>query len=176
MKFRETQLTGAWIIEPELQEDDRGFFARTFCRREFEAHGLSFDFVQCNLSYNHRRGTLRGMHYQTRPHQEAKLVRCVSGALCDVIIDIRHNSPTYKRWIAVELSHDKRTTLYIPAGFAHGYLTLADKTEVFYQMSEFYTPEAERGIRWNDPAFNIQWPMHPKVISSKDCNYPDFIS
>jgi dTDP-4-dehydrorhamnose 3,5-epimerase len=174
MIFGPTRLEGAFVIEPERIEDDRGFFARTFCRREFAAHGLQAEFVQCNISYNQRKGTLRGMHYQAAPFQEAKLVRCTSGAIYDVIVDLRPDSSTYTQWTAVELNADNRKMLYIPEDFAHGFLTLTDQSEVFYQMSQYYAPEAARGLRWDDPVFNITWPGPVVEMSSKDQNYPAF--
>ena len=172
MKFIETRLKGAFIIEPERLEDERGFFARTFCQKEFEAHGLNPKMVQCNISYNKHKGTLRGMHYQAAPMAEAKLVRCTRGAIYDVIIDLRHESPTYCQWLAEELSTENSRMTYIPEGFAHGFQTLEDDTEVFYQMSEFYSPEHARGVRWDDPVFGIEWPLNTKIISEKDNNYP----
>ena len=175
MIFTETKLSGAYIIEPEKAEDERGFFARTFCRNEFEAHGLSPTFVQCNVSFNARKGTLRGMHFQQRPHEEAKLVRCTRGAIYDVIVDIRKDSPTCKRWIAVELSAENRRMLYVPQGCAHGFQTLDDNCEVFYQMSEFFDPDLTRGIRWNDPALGIHWPLAQLTISPRDAQYPDIV-
>lgn len=175
MIFTACNVKDAYLIDLDRKVDERGFFARSYCRNEFAAHGLHPDFVQCNLSFNIRRGTLRGMHYQPRPNEEVKLVRCLSGAIYDVIVDLRSTSPTYRQWIGVELDADSRRMLYSPAGFAHGYLTLADNTEVLYQVSAFYSPESERGVRWNDPALNIQWPMQPEVISSKDRQHPDFI-
>ena len=174
--FRETKLKGAFIIEPERTEDERGFFARTFCQEEVKAHGLNPRVVQCNISFNKKRGTLRGMHYQVAPCEEAKLVRCTSGAIYDVIIDLRPDSSTLKQWIAVELTADNRRMLYIPEGFAHGFQTLEDNTEVFYQMSEFYHPECARGIRWNDPVFGIEWAVDELILSDKDRAYKDFIS
>lgn len=174
MIFTATELEGAFLIEPELLGDERGFFARTFCRREFAAQGLQDEFVQCNISFNKKKGTLRGMHYQAAPHQEIKLVRCTSGSIYDVIIDLRPDSPTFTRWIGVELSAENRKMLYIPADFAHGFITLTDNTEIFYQMSQFYVPDAARGLRWNDPAFAIQWPVPISTLSPKDRNYPDF--
>jgi dTDP-4-dehydrorhamnose 3,5-epimerase len=174
MIFKETNLKGAFIIEPEIMADERGFFARTWCAREFEAHGLTPNLVQCNISFNKQKGTLRGMHYQVVPHEEAKVVRCTMGTIYDVIIDLRPNSSTYKRWASVDMSAENRRMLYIPEGFAHGFLTMEDDTEVFYQMSEFYTPECARGVRWNDPAFNITWPLGVTVISEKDGQYPNF--
>jgi dTDP-4-dehydrorhamnose 3,5-epimerase len=176
MIFTACKVKGAYLIDLERKVDERGFFARSYCRNEFAAHGLHPDFVQGNLSFNNRRRTLRGMHYQVRPNEEVKLIRCLSGAIYDVIVDLRLTSPTYKQWMGVELDADSRKMLYSPAGFAHGYLTLADNTEVLYQVSAFYSPESERGVRWNDPAFNIQWPMPPEVISSKDRQHPDFVS
>jgi dTDP-4-dehydrorhamnose 3,5-epimerase len=172
--FRETKLKGAFIIEPERQEDERGFFARTFCQEEFEAHGFNPRVVQCNISFNRKKGTLRGMHYQIAPYQEAKLVRCAGGAIYDVIIDLRLESPTFKQWIAVELTANNHQMLYVPEGLAHGFLTLEDDTEVFYQMSEFYHPECARGVRWDDPAFRIEWPIAEVIISAKDRRYPNF--
>ena len=174
MIFTETKLKGAFVIDPEKLEDERGFFARTLCRREFEAHGLNPNLVQCNISFNKKSGTLRGMHYQTKPYEEAKLVRCTKGAICDVIIDLRSYSPSFKQWVRVELTADNHKILYIPEGFAHGIQTLEDNTEVFYQMSEFYTPSYARGVRWNDPAFGIQWPPAERIISERDQSYPDF--
>ena len=172
MKFTETRLKGVFIIEPERLEDERGFFARTFCHKEFEAHGLNPKLVQCNISYNKHNGTLRGMHYQVAPMAEAKLVSCTRGAIYDVIIDLRPESPTYCQWLAEELNAENRKMIYIPEGFAHGFQTLDDDTEVFYQMSEFFSPEHARGVRWDDPAFGIKWLLNTKVISEKDENYP----
>jgi dTDP-4-dehydrorhamnose 3,5-epimerase len=168
MKFTETKLKGAFIIELEERTDSRGFFARTFCAREFEEHGLKPAVVQCNMSFNHKKGTMRGMHYQIAPATEAKLVRCTRGAVYDVIVDMRPNSPTYLEHIGVELTADNRKALYVPEMFAHGYLTLTDGAEVFYQVSEFYTPGTERGLRYNDPALKIEWPVAIEVISEKD--------
>jgi dTDP-4-dehydrorhamnose 3,5-epimerase len=172
--FTETRLKGAFVIEPEKLEDERGFFARTWCEREFAKHDLNARLAQCSVSFNHKRGTLHGMHYQVAPHEEAKLVRCTKGAIYDVIIDLRPDSPTFTRWIAVDLTSANRRMLYIPEGFAHGFQTLEDNTEVFYQISEFYAPECARGVRWNDPAFGIDWPEGERVISEKDRNYLDF--
>jgi len=172
MKFIETRLKGAFIIEPERLEDERGFFARTFCHEEFEAHGLNHIFMQCNISYNKHKGTLRGMHYQVAPMAEAKLVRCTRGAIYDVIIDLRPESPTYCQWLAEELNAENSKMVYIPEGFAHGFQTLEDDTEVFYQMSEFYSPEHARGVRWDDLVFGIEWPeVENQVVSKKDSNY-----
>ncbi len=172
MKFIETKLKGAYIIEPQLLEDERGFFARTFCQKEFEAHGLNTRLAQCSISYNRRKGTLRGMHYQVAPMAEAKVVRCTKGAIYDVIIDLRRDSPTYCEWIAVELSAENHRMLYIPEEFAHGFQTLEDDTEVFYQISEFYAPEYARGVRWNDSAFGIMFPLKNVIISERDKTYP----
>jgi len=173
--FCETKLKGAFIIEPERLEDERGLFARTFCQEEFRAHGLDPRVVQCNISFNRKKGTLRGMHYQIAPYEEAKLVRCTRGALYDVAIDLRPESPTFKQWIAVELTAENRRMLYVPEGFAHGFQTLEDNTEVFYQMSEFYHPECTRGGRWDDPAFGIEWPpVEQRLISPRDQEYPNF--
>ena len=173
MKFKETKLKGAYIISLEPLTDERGFFARSFCQEEFEKHGLNLRIVQCDISYNKKRGTLRGMHYQAAPYVEAKLVSCVRGLMYDVITDLRPASPTYRKWFAVELSAENYEMLYIPEGFAHGFQTLEDDTVVYYQMSEFYHPECARGVRWDDPAFGIKWPIEPKIISDKDKNLPD---
>jgi dTDP-4-dehydrorhamnose 3,5-epimerase len=175
MTFTETSLAGAYLIELEPRTDERGFFARAWCRREFDEHGLSPEMVQCNVSYNTQSGTLRGMHYQRHPHAETKLIRCTSGAIYDVIIDLRPSSPTYTRWIGVELNDANRRMLYVPEGFAHGYQTLVAETEVVYQVSAYYTPEAEGGVRWDDPAFGIVWPgAEQRIISPKDQAWPDF--
>jgi len=174
MLFRETVLKGAYVVEPERITDERGFFARTWCRSEFESHGLNPNLVQCNISFNDKKGTLRGMHYQATPRAEAKLVRCTAGAIYDVIVDLRPDSSTFKRWTGVELNADNRYMLYIPERFAHGFLTLSEDAEVLYHMSEYYSAEHARGVRWNDPAFGIQWPGEALVISERDRNYPDF--
>jgi dTDP-4-dehydrorhamnose 3,5-epimerase len=174
MLFTETRLSGAYIIELERVNDERGFFARAFCRQQFEQHGLNSSVAQCNISYNRKKGTLRGMHYQVAPYGEAKLVTCVAGSIYDVIIDLRAESATNRQWFAVELSASERSMLYIPEGFAHGFQTLEDNTEVFYQMSTFYEPGSARGIRWNDPGFAIPWPKVPRIISDRDKSYPDF--
>ncbi|MPZ78386.1 MAG: dTDP-4-dehydrorhamnose 3,5-epimerase [Deltaproteobacteria bacterium] len=174
MIFTETKLPGAYIIELERLADERGFFARAFCRDEFEQHGLNSSVAQCNISFNRKKGTLRGMHYQVAPHSEAKLVTCVAGSVYDVIIDLRTDSATYSQWLAVELSAHQRSMLYIPEGFAHGFQTLEDDTEVFYQMFQFYQPAAGRGVRWDDPAFAIRWPDGPRILSDRDRSYPDF--
>lgn len=173
--FTETELRGAFVVEPERLEDERGFFARTWDRDEFAAHGLNPALVQCNISYNGRKGTVRGMHYQAAPRKEAKLVRCTRGAIYDVIVDLRPTSPTFKRWVAAELTAQNRRMLYVPEGFAHGFQTLEDGAEVFYQMSEYYHGECSRGVRWDDPAFGIAWPASARrIISDKDRGYPDF--
>jgi dTDP-4-dehydrorhamnose 3,5-epimerase len=174
MKFTETGLKRAFIIEPDRHEDERGFLARTWCQREFEAHGLNSRLVQGSISSNKKKATLRGMHYQLAPHQEAKLVRCTRGSIYDVIIDLRPGSDTFKQWLAVELTSENRKMLYAPEGFAHGYQTLTDHTEVFYQMSEFYHPESASGVRWNDPAFGIHWPEGNRILSDRDRAFPDF--
>ena len=174
MKFTETKLKGVFVVEIEKLTDDRGFFARSWCRKEFEAHGLTSRLVQANVSFNRSRGTLRGLHYQIAPHQECKLIRCTRGAIYDVIIDLRAESPTYKQWVAVDLTADNYRMLFVPEDFAHGFITLTDNTEITYQVSQFYTPGSEKGIRFNDPTFNIQLPLDVSVISDKDCGWPDF--
>ena len=174
MIFEETELRGAFLVRLEPHEDERGFFARSWCRKEFEANGLCGRLVQCSISFNRKEGTLRGMHFQVPPHEEAKLVRCTMGAIHDVILDLRKSSPTFGRYVGVTLTPENRLALYVPEGFAHGFLALKDDTEVFYQMSEFFEPGAARGIRWNDPAFGIRWPGEVRVISERDRNYPDF--
>ena len=174
MIFTETPLKGAFVIEPEPLADARGFFARTWCQREAEQHGLNPRLVQCSVSFNRRRGTLRGLHYQAAPHEEAKLVRCTAGALHDVIVDLRRDSPTFRGHFAAVLSAKNRRMLYVPEGFAHGFQTLEDGTEIFYQMSEFYSPESARGVRWDDPAFGIVWPDADRIINDRDRAYPDF--
>ena len=173
MIFTETPLKGAYLIEPERHSDERGFFARVYCQDEFAALGLHIDWVQCNISYNERRDTLRGLHYQAPPHEEPKLVRCTQGTIYDVIVDIRPDAPTAYTWYGVELSAQNRQMLYIPAGFAHGFQTLTDASEVFYQMGAFYEPSAGRGLRWDDPALGITWPDvdSPRIISAKDQSY-----
>ncbi len=172
MIFRETTLPGAYLIEIERREDERGFFARSWCQREFSELNLDPCVVQCNISFNKLKGTLRGMHFQTAPHTEAKLVRCTQGALYDVIVDLRRGSPTYLKWFSAELTAENRAALYVPKGFAHGFQTLVDNTEVFYQMSEFYVPEASGGVHWNDPIFAIEWRLPVRVISEKDDALP----
>jgi dTDP-4-dehydrorhamnose 3,5-epimerase len=176
MIFEETKLKGVFFIKSEPLEDERGWFARTFCQKEFEDHGLNPRLVQCNVSYNRKKGTLRGMHYQSTPHCEAKLVTCVAGSIYDVVIDLRPGSPTYCQWQSIELNASyPRMMLYIPENFAHGFQTLADGTEVVYQMSEFYHPDSARGLRWNDPVFKIQWPAAKRIVSEKDQSYADFV-
>jgi dTDP-4-dehydrorhamnose 3,5-epimerase len=175
MLFTATELQGAYIIDLDRREDNRGFFARTWAADELESRGLVSRVVQANLSYNHTKGTLRGMHFQHSPYAETKLVRCVRGAILDVIIDLRPDSPSYKRWIGAELTADNRRTLYVPEGFAHGFQTLVDDVEVMYQVSQVYTPSAEGGVRYNDPAFGIDWPLPPTEMSPKDCRWPDFV-
>lgn len=174
MIFQETKLKGAFIIEMQRLADERGFFARSWCQKEFGDHGLNSRLVQCSISFNDKKGTLRGMHFQTAPYEEAKLVRCTRGAIYDVIIDLRSGSQTFKKHLGVLLDAENRKMLYVPEGFAHGFLTLEDNTEVFYQMSESYAPEYGRGFRWNDPIFGIEWPSEVKVISDRDRTYPDF--
>ena len=176
MIITETQLKGAFVIELETFEDVRGFFARAWSDREFEAVGLDARFVESNISFNEKKGTLRGMHYQLPPYDQTKLVRCTRGSIYDVIIDLRPGSPTFKQWFAQELSAQNHLMLYVPGEFAHGYQTLEDKTEVLYQTSAYYAPEHGRGVRWNDPAFNIPWPIDNLVMIERDRNYPDFSS
>lgn len=173
MIFTETKLKGSFLIDLEKLKDERGFFARSWCKKEFENCGIHLDVVQSNISYNKQKGTLRGMHYQTSPHGEAKVVCCTNGAIYDVIIDLRKDSATFKQWLGVELSRKNYQMIYIPEDFAHGFLTLVDDTEVSYQMSEFYYPDYAKGIRWNDPEFAIQWPGEVKLISDRDGSYPD---
>lgn len=175
MRFIETQIKGAFLIELEPNEDERGFFARTFCIEEFKAHGLDFKVVQCSISFNKKKGTLRGMHYQAKPYEEAKIVRCYKGAIYDIILDLRPESESFKKWISAELNENNRRALYIPKGVAHGFQTLADDTEVFYMMDEFYHPEYARGIRWDDPEFKIEWPLPVMCVSERDKNYPNFV-
>jgi dTDP-4-dehydrorhamnose 3,5-epimerase len=172
--FEPTILPGAYVIEPERYEDFRGSFTRVFCQREFAAAGLEGRIVQCNVSFNRRKGTLRGMHYQEAPYQEVKLVRCNRGSVYDVIVDLRRESPTFKRHFALELNEQNGTALYIPTGVAHGFQTLVDDSELSYQMSQFYSVEHARGVRWNDPAFDISWPPDDRTILERDQSYPDF--
>jgi len=173
--FLETALAGAFVIELERIEDERGYFARTFCAREFREHGLTAEVVQANTSFNRRKGTLRGLHFQAAPHEEAKLVRCTRGAVYDVIVDLRSGSPTFRRWISVELTAESDTMLFVPEGFAHGYQTLEDDTETAYLMTAYYEPSAGRGVRWDDPAFGIDWPaVEERTINERDRSWPDF--
>lgn len=175
MIFEETPLAGAYIVRLQPIEDDRGFFARTFCEREFAAKDLAIRMVQANTALTRRAGTIRGLHYQAPPHSEAKLVRCIRGAVYDVMADVRPDSPTFRSWFGVNLTEENRTMVYVPEGMAHGYLALADESELFYQVSTFYTPGAEQGIRWNDPAFGIEWPqVNELIISEKDRSWHDF--
>ena len=178
MIFTETKLKGAFVIELEKLEDPRGFFARAFCQKEFKEHGLNPNIVQSNVSLNFKKGTMRGMHFQAAPYQEVKMIRCTRGAIFDVIIDLRKNSPTYKRWVSIELTEDNYKMLYIPEDFAHGYLTLKDKSEVIYFVTQFYQPNSQSGVRYNDPAFGIQWPKDVgiKTLVDKDKNWPDYKS
>ncbi|QXE91535.1 dTDP-4-dehydrorhamnose 3,5-epimerase family protein [Geomonas subterranea] len=175
MRFEPLPVPGAFLIEPDFIADDRGFFARTFCRAEFAAKGLNTNLVQCSVSFNKARHTLRGMHYQVTPHEEAKLVRCTKGAIQDVIVDLRPDSPAFRRWASVELSAENHRGVYIPEGVAHGFLTLDVDSEVFYQMSEFFQPECAAGARFDDAAFGIDWLAEPAVISGRDLGYPDFL-
>jgi len=172
--FKPTGLRGAYVIEPERYEDLRGYFARTFCEKEFAAAGLESRIAQCSVSFNRVKGTLRGLHYQAPPFGEVKLARCSRGAIYDVIVDIRRDSPTFKQYFAIELNHKNGKMLYVPIGFAHGFQTLSDDTEVIYQMSEPYSADHARGVRWNDPAFGILWPDDKRIILERDQDYPDF--
>ncbi len=176
MNFQPTDIAGAWLVEIEPIEDERGFFARAWCQQEFAAHGAATALVQANLAFSRRRGTLRGLHFQAAPWEEAKVVRCVRGAAYVVAVDLRCDSPSRLRWIGVELSADNRRALYVPPGCAQGYQTLQDDTELFYQMSERYVPGMTRGVRYDDPAFNIAWPLEPTVISDADRNWPAYRS
>jgi dTDP-4-dehydrorhamnose 3,5-epimerase len=174
VRFLAGRLGGVFRVDLDLREDERGFFARSWCASELEAHGLNPRIAQCNVSFNRRRGTLRGMHFQSVPHQEAKLVRCTRGALVDVVLDLRRESPTFRQWEAFDLSEGNRTAVFVPEGVAHGFQTLADGTEVLYAMSEFYVEAAARGVRWNDPAFAITWPLPDPIVSARDASFPDF--
>ncbi len=177
MRFAETSLSGAWVIDPDRLEDERGYFARTFDRDEWVARGMDPGVVQCNVSFNPRTGTLRGMHLQAEPHGEPKLIRCTRGAIYDVIVDLRPDSPTHRGWVGVELSADDGRSLYVPVGLAHGFQTLADDTEVLYVMGHEYVPAAAGGVRWDDPAFGVEWPAppaHGRTISERDASYPDY--
>jgi dTDP-4-dehydrorhamnose 3,5-epimerase len=174
MIFTETKIKGIYIIDPEPLTDERGFFTRSFCKEEFQKHGLETDIVQCNISYNKKRGTLRGMHYQVPPFEEAKIVSCTNGSIYDVVLDLRRDSATYCQWVAVELSADNYRMVFIPKGCAHGFQTLVDNTVVYYQMTEVFHPESASGVRWNDPVFGIQWVLDETIISEKDKNLSDF--
>jgi dTDP-4-dehydrorhamnose 3,5-epimerase len=175
MMFHETNIGGVFEIRLEPIPDVRGFFARSWCRKEFESRGLNPKLVQCNVSFNTQKGTLRGMHYQVAPHSETKLVRCTRGAIYDVVVDLRPQSRTFKNWISAVLTAENRNAIYVPEGCAHGFLTLEDESEVFYQMSEFYNAESAQGVRWDDPAFRIAWPARVEVISERDRTYPNFL-
>ena len=174
MKFTATPVQGAVVIDLEPRQDERGFFARTWCAQEFRERGLTPVISQCSVSFNRRRGTLRGMHFQTAPDEEAKVVRCTAGAIFDVVLDLRRDSPSFRRWFGLDLTAANRRMLYVPEGCAHGFQTLAEDTEVFYQISRPHNPAAEAGVRWNDPAFGIAWPLPPSAVSPKDQGYPDF--
>jgi len=174
MTFHETRIPGAFEIHLEHHRDERGFFARTWCREEFRRHGLNAELAQCSISFNARKGTLRGMHYQAEPYREAKLVRCTRGSIFDVVLDLRADSPTFRNWAAAVLSASNRHMLYVPEGCAHGFLTLENESEVSYQISQMYDANSSRGVRWNDTAFRIGWPAEVEVISDRDRTYPDF--
>lgn len=174
MIFSETKIPGAFLIRPQLRPDERGFFARTYCVQEFAAHGINSRVVQCSVSSNRLRGTLRGMHFQVAPHQENKLVSCSQGSIYDVIIDLRRDSPAYRQWLAVTLTADNLDSLFVPAGCAHGFITLVDDTVVRYDISDFYAPEHARGVRFDDPAFAIEWPIAPAVISPRDLAFAPY--
>lgn len=174
MIFTETKLKGAFVVEIQKIEDHRGFFGRAWCQKEFEAHGINANFVQINTSQTKKKGTIRGMHYQVPPYGEAKFIRCTRGRIYDVIIDLRPDSPTFMQWVGNELSEDNYKMVYVPEYFAHGFLSLEDNSEVYYPVTEFYTPGAERGIRWNDQAFNIEWPVPVEIFTEKDMSHPDF--
>lgn len=172
MRFIKTSLSGSWLVEPECQTDTRGFFARSCCDREFHEHGLWHKWVQFNISYNQSKGTLRGLHFSLPTVHEVKLVRCTAGAIFDVIVDIRQDSDSFGQWFGTELTAENRCALYIPVGFAHGFQTLVDRSEVFYQMGDFYDPVASRGIRYNDPKISVRWPLSKKIISANDKKLP----
>ena len=174
MIFRPTAIPGACIVEMERRTDDRGFFARAWCRRDFEAHGLNPTVAQINVGFSPRKGTLRGLHFQVSPHEEAKLIRCTRGAIYDVIVDLRPTSPTHRKWIGVELTEHSPCMLYVPEHCAHGYQTLVDNTEIYYQTSQFYAPDAAKGVRFDDPAFNIDWPLPVWIISESDRSHPPY--
>lgn len=172
MKFSPATLSGVWIIDPELREDERGFFARTYCENEFAGHKLNTNWPQCNLTLTRKRGMVRGLHYQTEPKPEIKLIRCATGAVFDVVVDVRRESPSFGRWEGIELTADNRRLLYVPVGFAHGFQCLTDNCELFYQMSEFYVPNLARGVRWNDPQIGIKWPIAEAKLSERDQTLP----
>jgi dTDP-4-dehydrorhamnose 3,5-epimerase len=174
--FVETKLQGAFLIEPERLPDERGFFARISCQREFERHGLNPRLAQCSISFNLVKGTLRGIHYQTAPYEEAKLVRCTMGSIYDVMVDLRPQSPTYKQYVGEVLTAENRRMLYVPEGLAHGFITMEDNSEIFYQISEFHSSEHARGVRWDDPSLRINWPLAPTSMSVRDRDYPNFIA
>lgn len=174
MEFLKTKLPGVFEIHIEAKPDERGFFARTWCQQKFESEGLVGKLVQASLSFNKRKGTLRGLHYQVAPYEETKLIRCTRGAIFDVVLDLRPKSPAFKKWVGVELTAEKRNMIYVPEGCAHGFLTLEDQTEVTYQMSQFQDAESARGVRWDDPAFQIKWPAKVEVISERDRTYANF--
>ena len=175
MIFTETKIKGVYIIEPELLTDERGFFARSFCKEEFQKHGLDTDIVQCNISYNKKKGTLRGMHYQVPPFEEAKIVSCTKGSIYDVVVDLRRDSLTYCQWVATDLSDKNFKMIYIPRGCAHGFQTLEDNTRIYYQMTEFFRPEYAQGVRWDDSVFKIDWPISKLTISHKDQSYLNYL-
>ena len=175
MIFTETKLKGAFVVEIKKLNDERGFFGRTFCKKEMEEHGLHMNIVQANTSFNKIKGTLRGMHFQVHPHEEIKLVQCIRGAIFDVIVDLRSESPTYLQWFGIELSEENYKMMYIPKRFAHGFITLRDNSEISYQMSAYYDAEKASGIRWDDPSVDIKWPIEPSLISERDKNYPDLV-
>jgi dTDP-4-dehydrorhamnose 3,5-epimerase len=172
--FTPTPIKDAWLVEVKRLEDERGFFARSFCQQEFKEHGLDPRLAQCNVSFNAKRGTLRGLHYQAAPHEEAKLVRCTQGAIWDVVVDLRRESPSFKCWHGVELTAENRRALYVPGGCAHGFQTLSDDAEVLYLMSEFYHPGSARGLPWDDPAFGIRWPLADPILSARDRDFVRF--
>ena len=176
MIFKKARIPGVYFLEPERLTDERGFFARMWCQTEFTEHGIDPRIVQCNLSFNPHKGTMRGMHYQRAPREETKIVRCTMGAIFDVALDLRRDSATFKQWVGAPLTAENREMLVIPSGCAHGYLTLTDNTEVFYQMSASYAPTHGAGVRWNDPAFGIHWPGDVTMIADRDRDYPDFQS
>lgn len=174
MIFIQTKLKGAYIIEIEKLSDERGFFSRSWCNREFQDHGLNSKMVQANIGFSRKKGTLRGLHYQMPPHEEVKTVRCTMGAIFDVIVDLRSDSPTYRQWISAELNSENRRMIYVPEGFAQGYITLTDNTEIYYNTSQFYSPDFARGVRYDDPSFSIEWPINVKVISDADKSWPRY--